>query len=55
MRTARFSSSGGEGDLLPPPDADPLWMQTPLEAGHVICDAWCEANPLPCGQNDIQV
>ena len=55
MRTAYFSSCGGGGGgvRLPNPlDADhslwiqtPNWMQIPLVAGHVTCDASLEANP----------
>ena len=39
-------------DADPPLDAEPPWMQTPLEAeppGHVTCDACWEANP-PVGR-----
>ena len=61
MRTARFPSSIRPAQLPPPPhqpDVDPPggrphsrgrppWRQTPLDAGHVTCDACWDATTSP--------
>ena len=63
MRTTRFPSFGGKGTLpnppwmknppeayppgCRPPGCKPPWRQTPLDAGHVTCDAWRETTPHP--------